>query len=39
VLQPIAWALTLWGGALYVLAGVFYVVQVAGLVRAERAAP
>ena len=39
VLQPVAWALTLWGGALYVLAGVFYVVQVAGLVRAERSAP
>jgi cardiolipin synthase len=39
VLQPVAWALTVWGGALYVLAGVFYVVQVAGLVRADRAAP
>jgi CDP-diacylglycerol--glycerol-3-phosphate 3-phosphatidyltransferase len=38
VAQPVAWALTVWGGALYVLAGVFYVVQVAGLVRAERAA-
>jgi cardiolipin synthase len=35
--QPVAWALTIWGGALYVLAGVFYVVQVLGLVRAERA--
>jgi cardiolipin synthase len=38
VAQPVAWALTIWGGALYVLAGVFYVVQVAGIVRAERAA-
>jgi cardiolipin synthase (CMP-forming) len=34
---PVAWALTIWGSALYVLAGLFYVVQVAGLVRAERA--
>jgi CDP-diacylglycerol--glycerol-3-phosphate 3-phosphatidyltransferase len=39
VVQPVAWALTVWGGALYLLAGVFYVVQVAGLVRADRAAP
>jgi CDP-diacylglycerol--glycerol-3-phosphate 3-phosphatidyltransferase len=38
VAQPVAWALTVWGGALYVLAGVFYVVQVTGLVRADRAA-
>jgi CDP-diacylglycerol--glycerol-3-phosphate 3-phosphatidyltransferase len=37
VAQPVAWALTIWGGVLYVLAGVFYVVQVAGIVRAERA--
>jgi cardiolipin synthase len=37
VAQPIAWALTIWGGVLYVLAGVFYAVQVAGIVRAERA--
>jgi cardiolipin synthase (CMP-forming) len=36
VAQPVAWALTIWGGVLYVLAGVFYVVQVAGIVRAER---
>ncbi|WP_345771271.1 CDP-alcohol phosphatidyltransferase family protein [Geodermatophilus normandii] len=35
--QPVAWAFTIWGGALYVLSGVFYVVQVAGIVRAERA--
>jgi cardiolipin synthase len=37
VTAPVAWALTVWGSALYLLAGVFYVVQVAGLVRAERA--
>jgi cardiolipin synthase len=35
--QPFAWAFTIWGTALYVLAGVFYVVQVARIVRAERA--
>ena len=35
---PFAWALTIWGAVLYVLAGVFYAVQVAGIVRAERAA-
>jgi cardiolipin synthase len=35
---PFAWALTLWGTGLYLLAGVFYAVQVAGIVRAERAA-
>src|SRR3712207_4806557 len=39
VTAPVAWALTVWGSALYVLAGVFYVVQVAGLARADRAAP
>ena len=37
VAQPVAYALTIWGGALYLLAGVLYVVQVAGLVRADRA--
>jgi CDP-diacylglycerol--glycerol-3-phosphate 3-phosphatidyltransferase len=36
--EPIAWALTIWGTALYVLAGIFYLIQVAGIVRAERAA-
>src|SRR4051795_5651792 len=35
VLEPFAWALTIWGTALYVLAGVFYLIQVAGIVRAE----
>ena len=38
VAAPIAWAFTLWGTAFYVLAGVLYVAQAAGLVRAERAA-
>jgi cardiolipin synthase len=35
---PVAWAFTVWGTAFYVLAGALYVVQAAGLVRAERAA-
>ncbi|SDD24506.1 CDP-diacylglycerol--glycerol-3-phosphate 3-phosphatidyltransferase [Geodermatophilus telluris] len=39
VLTPVARALTIWGGALYLLAGVLYVVQVLGLLRAERAVP
>jgi CDP-diacylglycerol--glycerol-3-phosphate 3-phosphatidyltransferase len=38
VARPFAYAFTIWGGALYVLAGVLYVVQVAGIVRTERAA-
>ncbi len=38
-IEPFAWAFTIWGTALYLLAGVFYVVQVVGIVRAERAAP
>ena len=37
-IEPFAWAFTIWGTALYLLAGAFYVVQVAGIVRAERAA-
>jgi cardiolipin synthase len=37
VARPIAWAFTIWGTALYLLAGLFYLVQVAGIVRAERA--
>jgi cardiolipin synthase len=36
-IEPFAWAFTIWGTALYVLAGVLYVIQVAGIVRAERA--
>ncbi|UOY02564.1 CDP-alcohol phosphatidyltransferase family protein [Blastococcus sp. PRF04-17] len=38
VIEPFAWAFTIWGTVLYVLAGLFYVIQVAGIVRAERAA-
>jgi cardiolipin synthase len=38
VAAPVAWAFTLWGTAFYVLAGVLYVAQAAGLVRADRAA-
>jgi hypothetical protein len=37
-IEPFAWAFTIWGTALYVLAGIFYVIQVAGIVRAERVA-
>jgi cardiolipin synthase len=36
--EPFAWAFTIWGTALYVLAGLFYVIQVVGIVRAERTA-
>jgi len=38
VAAPFAWALTIWGTVLYVLAGVLYVIQVVRIVRAERAA-
>jgi CDP-diacylglycerol--glycerol-3-phosphate 3-phosphatidyltransferase len=38
VIEPFAWAFTIWGTALYVLAGVLYLVQVVGLVRADSAA-
>ncbi|WP_198597893.1 CDP-alcohol phosphatidyltransferase family protein [Blastococcus atacamensis] len=37
-IAPFAWAFTIWGTALYLLAGVFYVVQVVGLVARDRAA-
>ena len=37
VARPIGWAFAIWGTVLYVLAGVLYLVQVAGLVRADRA--
>ncbi|WP_241037910.1 CDP-alcohol phosphatidyltransferase family protein [Blastococcus litoris] len=37
-IEPFAWAFTIWGTALYVLAGVLYLVQVAGILRAERTA-
>jgi cardiolipin synthase len=39
IARPIAYALTVWGAALYVLAGAFYVVQAAGLLSAGRRAP
>ncbi|MCU1616248.1 MAG: CDP-alcohol phosphatidyltransferase [Frankiales bacterium] len=39
VARPIAWALTIWGTALYLLAGLLYLVQVAGLIRAQRTGP
>ena len=39
VVRPVAWAFTIWGTALYVLAGIFYLIQVVGLVRADRASP
>jgi cardiolipin synthase len=38
IAEPSAWALTIWGTGLYLLAGVLYVLQVIGIVRAERAA-
>ena len=38
VARPIAYALTVWGAALYVLAGAFYVVQAAGLLAGSRRA-
>jgi cardiolipin synthase len=37
VAAPFAWAFTIWGTAFYVLAGVLYLIQVVGLVRAARA--
>ena len=36
--RPFAYALTIWGGVLYVVAGVLYVVQAAGLLAGERRA-
>ena len=38
VIEPFAWAFTIWGTTLYVLAGLLYIVQVGGIVRAERSA-
>jgi cardiolipin synthase len=38
VARPIAYALTVWGAALYVLAGIFYVVQAVRLVAGDRRA-
>lgn len=36
IARPIAWAFTIWGTGLYLWAGVIYVVQAAGLLRARR---
>ena len=36
LVQPLAWAMTIWGTVLYLLAGVFYAIQVVGIVRSER---
>jgi len=36
IARPIAYALTVWGSALYVLAGLFYVVQATGLLVGSR---
>ncbi|KGH48533.1 CDP-diacylglycerol--glycerol-3-phosphate 3-phosphatidyltransferase [Modestobacter caceresii] len=38
VVQPVAYALTVWGAALYLLAGVFYVVQAVQLLSGRRPA-
>jgi cardiolipin synthase (CMP-forming) len=38
VAQPLAWAFTIWGTVLYLLAGALYAAQVVRIVRAERAA-
>ncbi|WNV77721.1 CDP-alcohol phosphatidyltransferase family protein [Geodermatophilus sp. DSM 44513] len=37
VVAPVGYAFAIWGGALYVLAGVLYVVQAVAILRAERA--
>src|SRR5215207_8311364 len=36
VAAPLAWALTIWGTVLYLVAGALYVIQAVGLVRAAR---
>jgi cardiolipin synthase len=37
VARPLAWALTIWGTVLYLVAGALYLGQAVGLLRAERA--
>ena len=37
VAEPVAWALTVWGTGLYLVAGLLYAAQAVALVRAERA--
>ena len=39
VASPLAWALTIWGTVLYLVAGALYIAQAVGLLRAERALP
>jgi cardiolipin synthase (CMP-forming) len=39
VARPLAWALTIWGTVVYLVAGALYVAQAVGLIRAERALP
>ncbi|MCV2489062.1 CDP-alcohol phosphatidyltransferase family protein [Geodermatophilus sp. YIM 151500] len=36
VVQPVAWALTIWGAALYLLSGVLYAGQALGILRGRR---
>ena len=36
VAAPVAWAFTIWGTALYLVSGVLYVVQVVGMLHADR---
>ena len=38
IAQPVAWAFTIWGTVLYLVAGALYVVQAVGVLRADRAA-
>jgi cardiolipin synthase (CMP-forming) len=38
IAHPLAWALTIWGTVLYLVAGALYVVQAVGVLRADRAA-
>jgi cardiolipin synthase len=38
IAQPLAWAFTIWGTVLYLVAGALYVVQAVGVLRADRAA-
>jgi cardiolipin synthase len=37
-IEPFAWAFTIWGTALYLLAGLLYAVQAVGILRAQRVA-
>ena len=38
IAHPLAWAFTIWGTVLYLVAGALYVVQAIGVLRADRAA-